>query len=101
MQTKSRDVLERDFSWDGGHLEGCSTVDRKDWACLVKGLERNGIDGSENMNKGTAKVSTLMDNLKGYEICTWYQQRKTAWGYSGQQIPVSLPVPFRLQYFSV
>lgn len=55
---KSRRVLEMDLPWGGGgHLEGCSTVDRKAQACLVKSLEADGGDGVGKQRQ----VASLMD----------------------------------------
>ena len=50
-QTKSQDVLERDLSWDMGHLEGCSWGDRKAWACLDKGSKEWERQQSEKKTK--------------------------------------------------
>lgn len=47
-----------DLPWDGGgHLEGCSTVDRKAQTCLVKSLEADGGDGVGKQRQ----VASLMD----------------------------------------
>lgn len=55
---KSRGVLAVDLPWGGGgHLEGCSTVDRKAQACLAKILEADGGDGVGKQRQ----VASLMD----------------------------------------